>query len=63
METRNILLPKGLVLEIQMTPQFGDRVRQQFNIPPSAPIDDDHVRMFIFGALSNAVDRVEVSNR
>ena len=58
-ETRHIPLPKGGTLELEIRPGFYDRVRMHFNLAKDAPVDDDHLRMFVFGALKNAVDKAE----
>lgn len=57
-ETRKITLPQG-VLEVQMSEAFKERVRKQFCLSSSDEIDDDHVRMFFFGAVKTAVDKAE----
>jgi hypothetical protein len=58
-ETRHVPLPKGGTLELEITPGFYDRVRLHFNLANDVPVDDDHLRMFVFGALKNAVDKAE----
>jgi hypothetical protein len=58
-ETKYIPLPKGGTLEVQVTQSFIDRVRYQFGIPASDPVSDEHVRMFIWGALNFAIERAE----
>lgn len=58
-ETRLIKLPKGGTLELEIKPGFYDRVRLHFNLATDAPVDDDHLRMFVFGALKGAVDKAE----
>jgi len=58
-EIRNIPLPKGGTLELEVMPGFYERVRVHFGLAPDAPVDDDHLRMFVFGALKTAVDKAE----
>ena len=58
-ETRHITLPKGGVLEIQMTQELLDRIKYQFGVDSTRSITDDHVRMFIWGTVNNAVDKAE----
>lgn len=58
-ETRLIPLPKGGTLELEVRPGFYDRVRVHFGLSPDAPVDDDHLRMFVFGAFKTAVDKAE----
>ena len=59
METRHIQLPKGGSLELEVRPGFYERVRLHFGMASGAPVDDDHLRMFVFGALKGAVDKAE----
>ena len=58
MQTRNIVLPSKQILEVQLTPAFLDKVALQFDVSLDQ-ISDDHIRMFIFGALKSAVDKAE----
>lgn len=56
-ETKYISLPRGGVLEVQVTQSFLDRVRYQFGVPDTVPVSDDHIRMFIWGALNFAIEK------
>ena len=58
-ETRVIKLPKGGELEVGMTQGLMDRIRYQFGLTSSQAIDDDHVRMFVWGSVNSAVDKAE----
>lgn len=58
-EKRNIKLPQGGTLEMEIQPGFYDRVRQHFGMLPGQAIDDDHIRMFVFGAVKGALDKVD----
>lgn len=58
-ETRSITLPKGCTLEIKITQELLDRIRYQFQIDKSETVTDDHMRMFIWGAVSTALDKAE----
>ena len=57
-ETRMIKLPNGNILEVTINPGFLFRVAQQFGIN-EAEVVDDHIRMFIFGAFKNAIDKAQ----
>jgi len=57
-ETRKIQTPDG-VLEVQMTQQFIDRAKQHFGLLASQSLEDDHVRMYVWGAVNTAVDKAE----
>jgi hypothetical protein len=59
MTKKNIQLPKGGVLEVDVTPKFLDAIRSHFNIPTSQPVADDYIRMYIWGAFKNAVDKAD----
>lgn len=63
-EIRYINLPKGNTLEVTVHPGFYDKIRKQLGLSADQAVEDDHIRMFIFGALGSAVDKVEkdVSN-
>lgn len=58
-KVRVIKLPRGGELEMQMTDAFIDRVRIQFDIPKNEEVTDEHIRMFVFGAMKNATDKAE----
>lgn len=58
-EIRTISLPKGGELELKLSPGFYDRVRLHFGLPSDTPVGDEHLRMFVFGALKTAVDKAE----
>ena len=58
-ETRLIPLPKGGTLELEVRPGFYERVRLHFGLAEGVHVDDDHLRMFVFGALKGAVDKAE----
>jgi len=56
---KNIPLPKGGSLEVDVTQKFLDVVRSHFEVPNEQQVSDDHIRMYIWGALKNAVDKAE----
>lgn len=62
-ETRFITLPKGGILELEVRPGFYERVRLHFGLVDDAPVDDDHLRMFVFGTLKGAIDKAEEEMR
>lgn len=57
MTRKNIQLPKGGTLEVDVTPKFLDAIRAHFNIPTAHPVEDDYIRMYIWGAFKNAIDK------
>jgi hypothetical protein len=59
METRIIHLPKGGDLEVQLTSRFLDAVATAFEIPSPAEVTDDHIRMYVYGAFKNALDKAQ----
>ncbi len=62
MTRKNIQLPRGGILEVDVTPKFLDVVRSHFCIPVDHGVDDDHIRMYVWGAFKNAIDKVESDN-
>jgi hypothetical protein len=61
-ETRSIILPQGGTLEVQMTQEYIDKLRQHFGLFGDQPLDDDHVRMYVWGSLNSAVDKAETKH-
>lgn len=58
-ETRQVKLPNGMVLEMEIMPGFYEKVRERFNLDDGATVDDDHLRMFVYGACKHAIDAAE----
>ena len=58
-ETRYIKLPKGETLELGIYPGFLDKVRKHFGLADTEPVDDEYLRMFVYGATKGAVDKAE----
>jgi hypothetical protein len=58
-EVKFIKLPSGETLEVTIYPGFIEKVRSHFGLGFSFPIDDDHIRMYIYGAFKGAIDRQE----
>jgi hypothetical protein len=58
-DVRKIPVRDGDVLEISMTQEFIDLLRRHFELSSDQPVIDDHVRMYLFGAVGGAVDRAE----
>lgn len=56
---KQISLPKGGTLEVDATPQFLEAVARQFSLPSSSDVSDDYIRMYVWGALKNAVDKAD----
>ena len=56
---RNILLPNGSTLEVTIKPGFLEKVASQFNLEEIKDVSNEHIRMYIFGAFKNAIDKVE----
>tara|TARA_R110000824_G_scaffold96509_2_gene231059 strand:+ start:377 stop:565 length:189 start_codon:yes stop_codon:yes gene_type:complete len=59
MEKIEITLPRGGILEVEATQDFLEKVRSHFNLRLSDDVDNDHIRMFIFGSLQSAVEKAE----
>lgn len=56
---RLIKLPQGGTLHLTPTDAFYEAVRRQFDLKADEHVDDDHVRMFIHGAVKTAIDRCD----
>lgn len=58
-DKRSIELPQGGTLDVEMTPQFIAKLRQHYGLYGDQPLDDDHVRMYVWGSLNSAVVKAE----
>lgn len=58
-EVRIVMLPRGGTLELEIMPGFYDKLRAHFGMSSDTIIDDEHIRMFVFGAFKNAIDKAE----
>lgn len=59
--TREIKLPSGETLHVQLTSVLADKIREHFGVHPGAHLDDDHIRMYIYGSVKNAIDQAVTS--
>jgi len=59
METVNITLPQGGNLEVQITPEFMEKIQEHFNIESPENISEDHIRMFLYGSINSAIEKAE----
>ena len=55
-EVRKIVVGDG-TLEVEMTQEFVDRVRQRFGLAKEASPTNDHVRAFVYEGIAKALDR------
>lgn len=55
-----IPLPKGGNLEIEYNQKFLDTVSKHFKL--DGPPTDDHIRMYVYGAVASAVSKAEHGN-
>lgn len=58
-ETRIISLPKGGTLVLDITDAFYPTVRERFNLGVDEFVSDEFIRMFVFGTVKSAFDKVE----
>jgi len=56
---KNIALPTGGTLEVDMTDKFLDVVKNHFELASIKEIHDEHLRLYIWGAFKNALDKAE----
>ena len=59
MEKLNVDLPQGGNLEVHVTPEFLSKIQVHFNLDSIDSVSHDHIRMFIYGSVKNAIDKVE----
>ena len=59
METRNIILPNGNQLQLEVSPEYLKLVRQFFNLSEVDEVDDNHLRQFLFSTTKSAIDKAE----
>jgi len=59
MEKRNVTLPNGGILEIEATDRFYEAIRFEYKLDESTTITDDHIRLFVYGTMNNAVEKAE----
>ena len=55
-ETRHIKLPGNYRLDIQMSPQFVERVRQHYELPFGSELSDDHLQRYVIEAMKVVLD-------
>ncbi len=59
MKTKIIKLRDGADLEINIPDEavFYKKIREALEIPTNGTVDEDHIRMFFYGALKEAVEK------
>ena len=58
-EVRRIPVQGGQVLEVEMTEKFIVQLRRHFDLYEGQLLEDDHIRMYVYGAFNNAVTKAE----
>lgn len=58
-ETRLVPLLDGSTLTFEMTQPFIDTLRQHFGLFAHERVEDEHLRMYLHGAVDGAVKKVE----
>lgn len=56
-EIKLIKLPNGNTLEVSMFPGFLEKLREHFSLDSVELVNDDHIRMYIYGAFKGAIDK------
>jgi hypothetical protein len=56
-DVRVISLPVGGILEVSLAAENCSKIREQFNLSDDQQIENDHVRMFVWAAVSSALER------
>jgi len=62
MEKIEITLPEGGILEVMITPEFIEKIRSHFNLEQLEDVEHDHIRMFIYGSVNTAIEKIEKSS-
>lgn len=58
-DKRIIELPRGEQLEVEMSQEFIDKLVIHYELESQSDLTDDHIRMFVWGSLNNAVQKAE----
>lgn len=58
-EVKLIKLSNGEILEVTIYPGFIEKVQTHFGLDFFSSVNDDHIRMYIYGAFKGAIDRQE----
>lgn len=58
-DVKFIKLPSGETLEVTIYPGFLEKVAGHFGLDSATSVEDDHIRMYIYGAFKGAIDRQE----
>jgi hypothetical protein len=59
MERRNVRLPNGGMLELEVTERFYEAIRFEYSLDESIEITDDHIRLFVHDKTYRAVIKAE----
>jgi len=57
-----VKLPNGNELEVSATPEFLEVVKNHFNLSSVDQVDNDHIRLFIYGSTKSAFEKSENEN-
>lgn len=58
-EKRNIKVPGGWNLEVDMTPEFISKVQKHFGLEQETALTDEQLQLFVVGTINSAVDKAE----
>ena len=59
MHEKIINLPNGLDLEVQVTPEFLNIVKEHFELKSVLEVDDNYIKQFIYGSVNSALEKAE----
>jgi len=59
MHKRTIILHTGQELEVSLTTEFINLIKEHYRIEDNAKITDDHIRYFIYNSVKSAADNAE----
>lgn len=49
-------------LQVQMTQEFIEQVRKQFEVPEGQPVNNAQVKAYLVGAVMNALNKIKKEN-
>jgi len=47
-------------LEVSLTPSFLEVLKKHFNLSDISSVNDDHIRLFIYGSTKSALDKESI---
>ena len=58
-EIKFIKLPNGNTLEMTVYSGFLEKIAEHFELSNSSQVEDEHIKMYVWGAFKTALDKSE----